>query len=295
MYQNQKMVSLQVQDQQLGYDILGRLFCAAENYYLKCQEKHYDYKKTKYSSYDIFQNANQKSKDAVRRELINQINIFQTSNKYFLNKYKFGLQPPNIKEAIEDVNLWKQSMTNQRDIELYEGILKVLYNNQINTDDFSNENERHQNSHIGRHEFWAGMGTHASAATQQRIENINNTHNYQPTFQRGNRNDPYSGSNLNEVNERITLSNRANLVFKDIIDLLYKYLEKKEVIKKLKEKYNELKALLYKIREKSEYLIPSDLLKEFEYYTQIIINGEKTKKNKDFFIDLSQVFNEDLS
>jgi len=33
------MISLQAQDQQLGYDILGQLLSVAQNYYIKCQEK----------------------------------------------------------------------------------------------------------------------------------------------------------------------------------------------------------------------------------------------------------------
>ena len=113
MYHKQKQLSLQTQDRQLGYDILGRLLCAAENYYLKCQEKSYDYQKANYGSHDIFQNANKKSKETIRRELINQINIFQTSNQYFLNKYNFGLQPPNIQEVINDIKLWRESMKNK--------------------------------------------------------------------------------------------------------------------------------------------------------------------------------------
>lgn len=79
MYNKQKMISLQTQDQQLGYDILGRLFSAAENYYIKCQGKSYDPKTAYYSNYDTFHNANKKSKEAARRELINQINISLTN------------------------------------------------------------------------------------------------------------------------------------------------------------------------------------------------------------------------
>ena len=129
MYQDQRMLSLQAQDMQLGYDILGRLLCAAENYYLKCLSKSYDYKTTLYGSHDIFQNANEKSKDTIRRELINQINIFQSSNQYFINKYKFGLQPPNVQQVLNDVNLWKSVMTNKKDIELYDGILAIIKSN----------------------------------------------------------------------------------------------------------------------------------------------------------------------
>jgi len=43
-----------------------------------------------YSNYDTFHNAYKKSKEAARRELINPINIFQTSNKYFINKYNLS-------------------------------------------------------------------------------------------------------------------------------------------------------------------------------------------------------------
>ena len=227
MYHDQKMLSLQAQDRQLGYDILGRLLSAAENYYLKCQGKSYDYKKANYASHDIFQNANKKSKEATRRELINQINIFQTSNQYFINKYKFGLQPPNVQKVIEDILLWKSSMTNKKDIDLYEGILGIINDNKnINTDNYlvGNENDGYKN--MARQEFWSNMGTHASAATQKRIQNMYETENFQPTLQRGSRNDPYQDSNMKEVNEVMKLSTDANEVIFDIYSMMYEYINK---------------------------------------------------------------------
>lgn len=290
----QKQISLQAQDQQLGYDILGRLFSAAENYYLKCQGKTYNYQTTYYSSYDTFNNANKKSKEAVRRELINQINIFQASNQYFQTKYKFGLQPPNIQQAINDVNLWKQSMKNKKDIELYDGILKILNNNQINTDNFSNEEKEDKNKKLGRQEFWSNIGSHASSATQQRIESINNIENFQPTFQRGSGHNPYLNNNLEQVDEAIKLSDEANIIIKDLDNLFVEYYNQKISIKKIKDKYNKLLDLINKINVNSNYLFPESIVekKNFLKNINILLNNEKKDENKAIFIGLKELFSE---
>ena len=223
MSQKMKMISLQAHNEQLGYDILGRLFSAAENYFIKCQGKSYNNETTYYSSYDTFNNANNKSKEAVRRELINQINIFQASNQYFIKKYGLALQPPNIQDAINDVIAWKKKMKEKKDIDLYDGILQVITNNQINTDNFSNEKENYENKKGGRQEFWSNIGTRASVATQQRIQNINNSKNFQPTFQRGSKNNPYSNSSLNEADKITKLSEDANNIILKLYNTLVEY------------------------------------------------------------------------
>lgn len=288
------MISLQAQDQQLGYDILGRLFSAAENYYLKCQGKSYDSQTTYYSNYDTFQNANKKSKEAARRELINQINIFQTSNKYFMNKYNFGLQPPNFQESINDVINWRNSMKNQKDIELYDAILKVINNNQVNTDIFSNESKDEKGKMAGRQEFWSNVGTHASAATQQRIENINNNPNFQPTFQRGGGINYYSDSKLDNVDEIIKLSEDANKIVVELDENFVKYFQKQISIKIIREKYYKLKDLVNKINNNSTYLFPESMLekKNFMKNIDVLISVETKEENKKIFVGLKELFSD---
>ncbi len=54
-------------------------------------------------------------------------------------------------------------MKNRKDIELYDEILKVINNNQVNTDIFSNKSKDEKCKMTGRQEFWSNVGTHASA------------------------------------------------------------------------------------------------------------------------------------
>lgn len=301
MYQDQRMLSLQAQDRQLGYDILGRLLSAAENYYLKCQGKSYDHQKANYGSHDIFQNANKKSKDTTRRELINQINIFQTSNQYFINKYKFGLQPPNVQQVINDIMLWKSAMTNKKDIELYDGILAIINDNKyVNTDNYLVGNENAEYKNLGRQEFWSNMGTHASAATQKRIENMHNTENFQPTLQRGNRNDPYQDSNMKEVNEVMKLSSEANQVMFELCSMVYEYEQKINqrsfIIKNISKKVIKLKNLINDIHNRnSEYLFPESQLKKevFLKDVNLLYKNETIKENKQIFKELKNLFSEE--
>jgi hypothetical protein len=301
MYQGQKMLSLQAQDRQLGYDILGRLLSAAENYYLKCQGKSYDYQKANYASHDIFQNANKKSKEAIRRELINQINIFQTSNQYFINKYKFGLQPPNIQQVIDDIILWKSAMTNKKDIELYEGILTIINDNKnINTDNYLIGNENAGYTNMARQEFWSNMGTHASAATQNRIKNMHETENFQPTLQRGNRNDPYQDSHMKEVNEIMKLSTEANQVISEIYGMMFEYNQKinqrQFIIKNINKKVIKLNNLINEIHNRnSAYLFPQSQFRREDFLKDlnILYNNETIKENKNIFRELKNLFSED--
>lgn len=287
----QKTINLQAQDQQLGYDILGRLFSAAENYYLKCQGKSYNSQSTYYSHYDTFNNANKKSKEVARRELINQINIFQASNKYFKNKYGFGLQPPDFQQSINDIIIWKQSMKNKKDIDLYDGILKVINDNETNTDNFSNEHKEDKNKKVARQEFWSNIGTHASSANQQRIDNINNTPNFQPSFQRGNGTNPYSNYNLEKVDEITKLSDKANETIKDLDNLFYEYSDKKIPINKIKDKYNLLNDLIEKINRNSSYLFPESIIQKkiFLKKLDILIGNETINDNKVIFIGLKEL------
>jgi len=126
-YNIQSQIDLQKQEEQLGYDIAGRLISAAENYYYKCIGFAYNEENNAlYKGYDIFQNANNKSKETVRREIINQINIFQASNQYYKNKYNLSLIPKNSNKIIEDLNFWKSKMNNQKDIELYNAIIAIF-------------------------------------------------------------------------------------------------------------------------------------------------------------------------
>ena len=306
MNQSQVHISMQTQDQQLGYDILGRLFIAAENYYLKCKDESYNHQNALYSSYDIFHNANKKSKDAVRSELINQINIFQASNQYFLQKYKTGLIPQNFDESINDIKKWKNSMTNPKDKELYDGILKVLNNNSINTDYFSNQNNvQNKNSKKGRQEFWANMGTHASASTQQRINEINSNPNYKPTFQRGNNFNPNFNNNSN-YNEISVLSEQANNILNQInqlIEFYYNSLKSNNFtnaqnnINQIKVKIDDLEKIITKIEKKNgTYLFPNSIIDKetFLQNLEYLISIETNKTNKNVLIKLNQLFNENL-
>ena len=289
----QAQLSLQAQDMQLGYDILGRLLSAAENYYCKCQEKSYDYQKANYGSHDIFHNANKKSKETIRRELINQINIFQTSNQYFLNKYNFGLQPPNIQQVINDIMLWRKSMKNKKDIELYDNIIEILKNNKlINTDNLLMGNENIGLKNVGRQEFWQNIGPHASAATQERIAYINNNENFQPTLYRGAGNNYlYQNKTLMQVDDTMNLSNEADNIILEIFTRLDDYknqiAKRKIIIQEIKNKLNKLKILLDNIHSKNKaYLFPQSQLKK-EHFLQklkgLIKNGTKDDDHKQIF------------
>ena len=289
----QTQINLQKQDQQLGFDILGRLFCAAENYYLKCKGESYNHYATKYASYDMFHNANKKSKETVRRELINQINIFQTSNQYFMNKYQHGLQPPNLQLAINDIIEWKKSMKSQKDIDLYDSILKVLNNNQVNTDIFSTSHHDQEYNINGRQEFWSNMGTYSSAATQQRIEEINADPNYQPTFNRGNSENPYVKSKPQEFGEKIVLSNEANEIIKCLISQIDQYYQgQKALINDINNNYKKLLKLKNKIEEKSVFSFPESIIKleKFISNLDVIIKVEQKKENKKVFNNLKELF-----
>ena len=291
--QYQAQINLQKQDQQLGFDILGRLFCAAENYYLKCKGESYNYYSAKYSSHDIFHNANKKSKDAVRRELINQINIFQSSNQYYMSKYHHGLQPPNLEDALKDLKIWKSSMKSQKDIELYDSIFKVLNNGQVNTDNFSIENPNQEYNRAGRQEFWSNIGTYSSAATQKRIDEINNNPNYQPTLNRGNSDNPYANSNPSFYAEKAELSHSANKIIDNLNYLFDQYYKgNKDLIFDIKQNYNKLSDLKNKIEAKSAFIFPESVIskKDFIYNLDVLINSEKKKENKKIFTNLRELF-----
>ena len=289
----QTQINLQKQDQQLGYDILGRLFSAAENYYFKCIGVPYEQHGTNYSSYDIFHNANKKSKEAVRRELINQINIFQTSNQYFISKYNQGLQPPNLQLAIQDLNMWKKAMKSQKDIELYDAILKVVNNNQVNTDDFSEKYPNEESNKKGRQEFWANIGTYSSAATQQRINDINNNPNYQPTFNRGNYGSSYENSKPAEFEERFKLQEEANKVLDRLIPLISQYSKgEKALINEIKQSSNKLEKLVKKLDDKGAYLYPQSIIPKENFISELdkLIKKESRKENIKVFSNLREIF-----
>lgn len=289
----QAQINMQKQDQQLGFDILGRLFSAAENYYLKCIGAPYDQKSTNYSSYDMFHNANKKSKETVRRELINQINIFQTSNKYFMNKYNQGLQPPNLNLAIADLNLWKNSMKSQKDIELYDAILQVVNNNQVNTDIFTNDIHKNEFKN-GRQEFWSNMGTYASAATQQRIEEINTNPNHQPTFNRGGyHGNTYESTKPGFFDEKSKLQNDVNKILENLVTQLYNYNEgEKYLINNINENYINLVKLIKKIDENSAFIFPESIItkKQFVSNLENLIKIENKRENKKIFNNLKDLF-----
>jgi len=303
MEQEQTQINLQTQDEQLGYDILGRLFSAAENYYLKCLGMSYDHQSTIYSGYDMFNNANKKSKDVIRRELINQINIFQTSNLYFMNKYGHGLQPPNLKLAIDDLNKWKKSMKNPKDIELYDAIFKVITNNQVNTDNLSIEKPNQAHNKHGRQEFWSSMGTFSSAATQQRIHDINSNPNHQPTFNRGNIENAYSKSNPSEFDEKMKISNEANKIIESLIPLLDSYYKeqkpnlKQKLIKDIEQNCYNLSTLINKVNEKSIFIFPESIIPKKDLVNNLdyLINNEKDKNNKKIFKNLRDLFEESFA
>lgn len=290
----QTQINLQKQDQQLGYDILGRLFSAAENYYFKCIGVPYGHQETTYSSHDIFHNANKKSKEAVRRELINQINIFQTSNQYFMSKYHFGLQPPNLQEAIQDLLMWKKAMTNPKDIELYDAILQVVNNNQVNTDNFSGKYIGEENiNKKGRQEFWSNMGTFSSAATNQRSNEINSNPNYQPSFNRGNYGSPYESSKPSAFEEKFKLQDEANKVLNKLVSLIEQYSKgDKALINDIKQNSNKLDKLVKKLDKNSVYLYPESIIPKENLVSSldILIKKEVIKDNKKILTNLREIF-----
>ena len=73
-------------------------------------------------------------------------------------------------EIIEDLNFWKSKINKQKDIELYNAIIVILKNIQVNTNTLSDKNMQDQK--IGKSaERWAIIGTNDSVETQNRIEN----------------------------------------------------------------------------------------------------------------------------
>lgn len=101
--------------------------------------------------------------------------------------------------------------------------------------------------------------------THQRIENINNNPNFQPTFQRGGGTNYYSDSKLDNVDEVIKLSEEAN---KNVVELdknFAKYYQKQTSIKIIREKYYKLKDLVDKINNNSTYLFPESILEKKFY------------------------------
>lgn len=289
----QSQINLQKQDQQLGYDILGRLFSAAENYYFKCINIPYEPHGSNYSSYDIFHNANKKSKEEVRRELINQINIFQISNQYFMSKYQQGLQPPNLQLAIQDLYNWKKAMKSQKDIDLYDAILKVVNNNQVNTDDFSERNQIEEKNKKGRQEFWANIGTYSSAATQQRINELNNNPNYQPTFNRGNYGSAYENSKPTEFEERFKLQEEANKALDRLIPLIIQYSKgDKNLINEIKQSSNKLDKLIKKLDANSAYIFPQSIIPKESFISELdkLIKKESKKENIKVLSNLREIF-----
>ena len=257
----------------------------------------YNHQTTKYASYDMFHNANRKSKEAVRRELINQINIFQTSNQYFMNKYHHGLQPPNLKLAIEDVNAWKKSLKNPKDIELYDAILKVIGNYQVNTDNFSNDYQNQEYNKHGRQEFWSNVGTYSSAATHQRVEEINSNPNYQPTFIRGNSENPYASSKPSEYGEKIKLASEANEVIMILVTQIDAYYSgKKSSISEINKSYNKFMKLKEKIEEKSSFIFPESIIYKEQFIAKLeyLIKIEEKKENKKLFNNIKDLFVESI-
>ena len=154
------------------YNITGRLISVAENYCYKCIGVAYNEENNAlYKGQDIFQNANNKSKETIRREIISQINIFQASNQDYKNKYNLNLMHKISNEIIEDLNFWKSKINKQKDIELYNAIIVIFKNMQVNTNTLSDKNIQDQK--IGKSaERWAIIGTNTSVETQNRIENI---------------------------------------------------------------------------------------------------------------------------
>lgn len=205
------------------------------------------------------------------------------------------MQPPNFQESVNDVINWRNSMKNPKDIELYDAILKVINNKQVNTDTFSNESKDEKGKMAGRQEFWSNIGTHASAATQQRVENINNTPNFQPTFQRGGGINYYSDSKLDNVDEIIKLSEEANKIVVELDKNFVKYYNKQISFKIIMDKYYKLKELVNKINNNSTYLFPESILEKkiFMKNIDILIKFETIEEYRKIFIELKELFSED--
>lgn len=285
---------LQNQHLQLGYDILGRLLSAAENYYCKCIGKSYNKDTAIYKNHDIFQNANKKSKETVRAEIINQINIFQASNQYYKSKYYSTLIPECSKEIIEDLNNWKNEIKNQKDIELYNIIISILKNKKVDIDSLIDENIEEPKT-IKSPEQWAIMGTNASASTHNRIENINNNKNFVANFDRGNLNNLTPNPNFINFNEILSLRYEADNTISQLYNNIVEYTKNANVIKIIEQDYQNLRKLIKMINDRnSEYVFPESIIKKevFLVYVQHIADNGKNPKNGNIFSKIIQLFSE---
>ena len=184
-------------------------------------------------------------------------------------------------------------MKNQQDIELYDAILKVVNNNQVNTDNFLNDYQNKDYNKNGRQEFWASMGTYSSAATQQRIEEINNNPNYQPSFNRGNYGSSYENSNPGEFDENIKNQSDANKILEILIPQLYKYDSGvKSLINDINQNTIKLGKLVKKLNEKTAYLFPESIISRQKLLLDLdsFIKAEKKKENKKILNNLKDLF-----
>ena len=87
MYKQMQM-NVQMQEQQIGHENLGRLLSAAENYFLIYQGNFYY--RPKYLSYE--QKPKCKGRNELRNEFVKQIKIYLDYDKYFRSKYNKGLE-----------------------------------------------------------------------------------------------------------------------------------------------------------------------------------------------------------
>ena len=185
-------------------------------------------------------------------------------------------------------------MKNQKDIELYNAIIVILKNIQVNTNTLSDKNMQDQK--IGKSaERWAIIGTNDSVETQNRIENINNTKNFVPTLYRWNKNNQLSNPNLIESNKNVNFQNQADNIICQLDNSFLKYIKSDKVIKLIEQDYLNLRKIIRMINEtNSEHDFPESRIKKnnFLMVLQFIFIHEANEKYKELFSKIIQLFSD---
>ena len=138
MAQVQFLRSQKYEEEQYGYDFLRRLLAAAQIYYLRLNGISYNSQSIKFASENEYQDSLKKATKEIRDDILIKIEIFQTAYLYLLKKYHDAniYMKYSKNEIIKIICCWKNYMTNPKDKELYDGIIKILCNQKINTDYF---------------------------------------------------------------------------------------------------------------------------------------------------------------
>ena len=159
-------------------------------------------------------------------------------------------------EIIEDLNFWKSKINKQKDIELYNAIIVILKNIQVNTNTLSDKDIQDQK--IGKSvERYTIIGINTSVESQNRIENINNTKNFFPTLYRGNKNNQPPNPNLIKSNKIVNFQNQADNIICQLDNSFLKYIKGDNVIKLIEQDYLNLRKIIRMINDpNSEYNFP---------------------------------------